>query len=83
LITANGANFNALPSHVLLVLLIALYSLLQLLLQALFSSTRGPCISLLLQLRETYGVSVNHRNKCTRGDTKLLREVERWNAPAA
>jgi hypothetical protein len=41
-----------------LVLLIALCSLLQLPLQALFSSTRGPCISLLLQLRETYEVSV-------------------------
>jgi hypothetical protein len=58
LITANGANFNALPPHCLLVLLIALCSLLQLPLQALFSSTRGPCISLLLQLRETYEVSV-------------------------
>jgi hypothetical protein len=58
LITANGANFNALPSHCLLVLPIALYSMLQLLLQTLFSSTRGPCISLLLKLRETYGTSV-------------------------
>jgi hypothetical protein len=47
-----------LPSHVLLVLLIALCSLLQLPLQALFSSTRGPCISLLLKLREIFGVLV-------------------------
>jgi hypothetical protein len=53
LITANGANCCLLPSHCLLVLLIASSSLLQLLLHALFSSTRGSLVGLFLQKHET------------------------------
>jgi hypothetical protein len=66
-----------------LVLLIALCSLLQLPLHALFSSKRGPGISLFLQKHETSEVSVKHRNEYTRENTKLLRKIKRWNAPAA
>jgi hypothetical protein len=56
-ITANWAHFHSLPFHCLLMLLIALCSLLQLLLHALFSGTRGSCISLSLKKRKTSGVS--------------------------